>query len=123
MCRNHPQTCDEYESMIIANAILIVCLVLSFCFEVAAVINLSVTIRKKSQQLTSVYSGFAALFSFGSIFIWFCFAISVFSFVDMMTWGLWFLVLTALTQFLCYLHSKYYCAMFNKASAFRHMLS
>ena len=32
------------------------------------------------------------------------------------------LVLTSLTQFLCYLHNKYYVSMFNKAANFRQLL-
>lgn len=47
VCDAHPATCDSYETMLIGNMILIVCLILSFCFDLAAVYNLAITIRYK----------------------------------------------------------------------------
>ena len=104
------------------NLILLILLIISFCFNVAAVWNVSITIKNRSKSLTSLYPGFATFFSFAGVFIWFCFACSQIYLRHTMTFGVWILILTVLTQFLCYLNNKYYVRMFKKAASFREML-
>lgn len=104
------------------NVILLTFLLISFLFTVAAVWNLSITIRNRSNELTSVYSGFAVFFSFTGIMTWFIFALIAVQFVNTMTFGVWFLLVTAMIQFVCYVHNRYYVGVFNKSTFYRQML-
>ena len=94
---DYPATCEDCKKMFFGNITLICSLALSWFFDAAAVWNLSITIRNRSKELTSIYSGFAAFFSLAGISAWLIFAFISVRFLDTMTWGLWFLLLTAVT--------------------------
>ena len=104
------------------NIILLAFLIISFLFDAAAVWNVAFTIRNRSKDLTSVYSGFAAFFSFAGIITWFIFAWLAVKFFETMTFGVWFLLFTAAIQFVCYLHNRHYVNLFNKSIFYRQML-
>ena len=108
--------------MFFGNIILLCSLVLSFSFNLAALWNVAITVRHRSQDLTSVYSGFASFFSFAGIVTWFIFALIAVRFVNTMTLGVWFLLFTAAIQFICYLHNRHYVNLFNKSAFYRQML-
>ena len=75
---------------------MLVCLILSWVFDFAAVWNLTITIRNRSKELRSIYSGLATFFSFSGIVTWFVFALITVEFVETMTFGVWILISVAL---------------------------
>ena len=79
ICQNelalNEDSCKKFKTLFGGNIILLVSLVISFFFNLAAVWNVAITIRNRSKDLTSLYSGFAAFFSFAGIATWFIFAL------------------------------------------------
>ena len=115
-------SCNQFKKMFGGNIILLCSLIFSFIFNFASVWNVVFTVRNRSQDLTSLYSGFAFLFSFAGIISWFIFALIAVRFVNTMTFGFWNLLIISLVQWLCYLHNRHYVTLFNKSNFYRQML-
>ena len=94
---------------------------ISWLLHLMTVYNLLITIRHSIEGLRSVYAGYAVLFMFLGVVVWFIFALTATEFLHTMTFGVWFMFITVFLSFLSYLHKRYYVVRLSKAE-FTHML-
>jgi len=113
--------------MFFGNVFLLSCLIASWVFNSIAIWNMIQTIRhQRYKDLSSAYAGFASGFSFLGIVTWFIatmVAVTFLNFWKTMTFGVPFLLITALLLLVCYLFSRYYVSRFNSAKFYSQILA